>query len=289
MNKIGILYGYWSKEWDIDYIPYIHKVKQLGFDILEINTTRLLKMCDDEIKIFNDTASEAGIDISAVFGMPDNMDVGSPNASIRNDAIEYQKNLIKICAKAGIPSISGILYSGWLAKLENHHISKAQCWKNSTTAMKEIASFAEDHNINLNLEVVNRFENYLLNCCSEALEYISDVDRPNLFILLDTFHMNIEEDSLTEAIKLAGDKLGHFHVGENNRRPPGVGFLPWQEIFQALKDIHYQKAIVMEPFIQMGGTIGSNISVYREIMPGADFDAEAKKSLEFIKNTISDL
>lgn len=285
MNKVGILYGYWSTEWEVDYIPYIHKVKDLGFDVLEINSLYLSKMNDDEIKHFKDVAQEAEIDVLAVLGVPIEYDICSPNAETRQTGIDYQKRLIKACSKAEIPCVSGILYSSWLSKLEDLGITKSECRKNSISAMKEVIKFAEDHNVDMNLEVVNRFENYLINCCQEAMEYIADVDSPRVFVHLDTFHMNIEEDTFGGAIRLAGDRLGHFHLGENNRRPPGTGFLPWEEIFGALKEINYKKPIVMEPFVQPGGTVGSNISVYREIMPRADLDLEAQKALDFVRRS----
>ena len=82
--------------------------------------------------------------------------------------------------------------------------------------------------------------------------------------------MNIEEDSFAGAIKLVGNRLGQFHVGESNRRPPCEnGKMPWNEITDALKEIDYQGAIVMEPFIKMGGEVGRDIKVWRDISEGA--------------------
>jgi len=77
--------------------------------------------------------------------------------------------------------------------------------------------------------------------------------------------MNIEEDSIGGAIRQAGSLLGHFHTGECNRRCPGKGRTPWREIAEALKDIHYQGAAVMEPFVRMGGQVGSDIKIWRDI------------------------
>ncbi|MFV0431722.1 MAG: sugar phosphate isomerase/epimerase family protein [Alphaproteobacteria bacterium] len=287
MNKVGILYGYWSQQWEVDYIPYIHKVKELGFDTLEINALSLMQMSDDEIKYFRDTAEEENIEILSVLGVPVEYDLGSPHSAVRQKGIDYEKKYLYSCHKAGIKAIAGILCSSWHSKIEDLGITKAESWKNSVKAMREIAQYADDLDMSINLEVVNRFENYMLNCCAEALEYIADVNSSRLFVHLDTFHMNIEEDSFSKAIHLAGNKLGHFHVGENNRRPPGVGLLPWSEIFNALKEINYKKTIVMEPFIQMNGPIASDIGVYREIMPGVDLDVEAKKSLDFVRRMLA--
>ena len=108
--------------------------------------------------------------------------------------------------------------------------------------------------------------------------------------MLDTFHMNIEEDNMVEAILLAGDKLGHFHVGENNRRLPGKGGFPWYEIGMALRAIGYQGNVVMEPFVRNGGTVGNDIKIWRDLSQGASLaqlDSDARNSVAFLRNVFS--
>ena len=140
------------------------------------------------------------------------------------------------------------------------------------------------------MEVLNRFEGYLLNTCEECKAFVEQVDVPAVKIMLDTFHMNIEEDSMTEAILLAGDKLGHFHVGENNRRLPGKGCMPWYEIGSALRAIGYEKNVVMEPFVKSGGGVGSDIKVWRDLSKGASIqmlDRDAAWSVEFLRGVFA--
>jgi D-psicose/D-tagatose/L-ribulose 3-epimerase len=124
----------------------------------------------------------------------------------------------------------------------------------------------------------------LLPACVEA------VGSHNLKLLLDTFHMNIEEDSIGGAIVTAGDKLGHFHIGENNRRAPGQAHMPWNEIASALKEIDYQGRVVMEPFVKMGGEMGRDIKVWRDLSSNVDeaqLDADAREALAFIRNKLA--
>jgi D-psicose/D-tagatose/L-ribulose 3-epimerase len=151
--------------------------------------------------------------------------------------------------------------------------------------MREVMKKVEDCGVYFNVEVVNRFEQYLLNTCEEALEYVKAVGSPNCKILLDTFHMNIEEDSFTGAIERAGSYLGHMHIGETNRRAPGCGKMAWDEIFQALKKIGYSGAIVMEPFLIPGGEIGRDIKIYRSLEV-EDLDVEAKRALDFVRGEL---
>jgi D-psicose/D-tagatose/L-ribulose 3-epimerase len=139
------------------------------------------------------------------------------------------------------------------------------------------------------MEALNRFEGYLLNTAAEALAYVKAVGRDNVKVMLDTFHMNIEEESLAAAIRSAGSYLGHFHIGEPNRLPPREGSrMDWNGIAKALGDIGYQGTVVMEPFVLMGGQVGKDIKVWRDISNGAgeqELDEEARKSVAFIRKT----
>ena len=148
--------------------------------------------------------------------------------------------------------------------------------------ISSLADFAADLGVDLCLEVLNRFENHVLNTAEEGVAFVREVGKPNVKVMLDTFHMNIEEDSFGKAIRTAGPLLGHFHTGENNRRVPGKGRLPWHEIGTALREIGYNGAVVMEPFVKMGGRVGSDIKVWRDLSDNADeaqMDEAARQAL----------
>lgn len=141
--------------------------------------------------------------------------------------------------------------------------------------------------ITLCMEVLNRFEGYLLNTAEEGVRYVREVNEDNVKLMLDTFHMNIEESSMTEAIRQAGPLLGHFHTGEPNRMPPGAGRMPWFEIGLALQSIGYEGPVVMEPFVRPGGTVGQNIKIWRDLTGHAltteELDEMAKQAVQFQK------
>ena len=157
--------------------------------------------------------------------------------------------------------------------------------------MKEIIKVAEDCGVTYCVEAVNRFETCLINTAKEALDYVAEVDSKNIGVLLDTYHMNIEEDSIGDAIRLVGaDRLKSFHTGDNNRRAPGRGHIDWDEVFSALADIGYKGRIVSEPFIMQGGEVGRDIHVYRDLIENpceAVIDAEAKYLLEFEQSMLN--
>ena len=155
--------------------------------------------------------------------------------------------------------------------------------------MREIVKTAEDYGVTYCVEAVNRFEGCIINTAREALDYVNDIDSPNIGVLLDTYHMNIEEVSIGDAIRLVGDRLTSFHTGENNRMAPGRGHLNWDEIFGALADINYKGRIVSEPFVMMGGEVGRDIKTWRDLVPNPTeerIDEEAAFLLNFEKQML---
>ena len=150
--------------------------------------------------------------------------------------------------KVGATILNGVSYAGWQA-LPDHGITldeKRRKEELALESMSRLMKVAENCGVLYCCEVVNRFEQYLLNTAKEGVEFVKRLGSPNARVLLDTFHMNIEEDSMVDAILEAGPWLGHFHVGENNRRPAGsTNRLPWKDMAAALKQVNYQGAIVM--------------------------------------------
>ena len=182
--------------------------------------------------------------------------------------------------------IGGTVHSCWPSTLPPGATDKSIYLQQSIKSMKELVKIAEDKNVILNVEVINRFEQFLLNTCDEAVKYVEEIDSPFCGILLDTFHMNIEEDSISDAIIKAGTHLKSMHIGETNRKPPGLGRMPWGEIKNALDKIGYNGSIVMEPFVNPGGKVGRDIGVWRELMPGADLDLEIAKAVAFTRKNL---
>jgi len=286
MNKVGIYYAYWTHEWDADFIPFVEKVKRLGFDILEINAGTLIKMDSADRRRLKEESERLGIELTTCIGLPPEYDPANADAAVRRRGIEFLQRLARTLPEIGATKIGGILYSYWPAHLPQGETDRRPYLDRSVASLQEVMKVAEDTGVFFNMEVVNRFEQFLLNTASEALEYVDRVGSPNCLIMLDAFHMNIEEDSFQEAIRTAGAKLGHFHIGETNRRAPGVGKMDWKAIFGGLSDIGYEGDVVMEPFLKPGGQVGKDISIYRDLAIGVDIDVEAARAATFVRDQI---
>ena len=284
MNKLGIFMNFWEKNWDADHKKYIRKAAEIGFDVLEFQAQPLLEMTDEHIRDLRREADACGIELTYSLGLDPNYDVSSMDESVRVGGVKYLQNIIRKMEVGGGTLLSGVSYAGW--GVPAGIINDKSCyWNQSVKSMKEIVKVAEECGVTYCVEAVNRFETALINTAKEALAYVAEIDSKNIGVLLDTYHMNIEEDNIGDAIRMVGaDKLKSFHTGDNNRRAPGRGHIDWDDVFKALSDIGYKGRIVSEPFIMQGGEVGRDIHVYRDLIEDtseAAIDAEAKYLLNF--------
>ena len=285
MNKLGIFMNFWEKNWNADHKKYILKASKLGFDVLEFQAQPLLDMDDDYLRELKKTADDNNIELTYSLGLDKAYDISSDDIAVRERGIEYLTNIMKKVSVMDGKLISGVSYAGWGVP-SNPDIDKKRLAQNSIDSMKKLMKTAEQLDVFYAVEAVNRFEGVVLNTAKEAVDYVDAVGSKNIGILLDTYHMNIEEASIGNAIRTAGDKLIGFHVGENNRSVPGRGHLDWDEIFCALKDIDYKGRIVAEPFVVTGGEVGRDIYVWRNLIENTDetsLDNEALYMIDFEK------
>lgn len=289
MNKLGIFMNFWEKKWNADHIKYINKVADIGFDILEFQAQPLLEMSDEKLKSLKKAADESGIELTFSLGLDPTYDVSSADDGIRKGGIRYLQDIIRKINVMEGRILSGVSYAGWGPP--NYIIdNKSDIVNRSIESMREIVKVAEENGVVYCVEAVNRFETAVINTAAEALDYVKQIESKNIGVLLDTYHMNIEENNIGDAIRLVGDRLTSFHTGENNRSAPGRGHLDWNEIFSALKDINYKGRIISEPFIIMGGEVGRDIKVWRNLVDDtseAGIDAEAKFLLNFEKEMLA--
>lgn len=284
--KYGIHYAYWQKQWAADIPQCCKRAAKLGFGVLEISGDGMLSCSKEQLSDLKKISQDLGVRVYPCQGMPKSCDPGAEDLKCRQGAVDFANRMFDSMGVLGCKQLGGILYSYWPAMdYTNRGQSVARAWELSLETTKKIADEAAGRGILLTFEVVNRYENYLFNDTKTALKYLDELGSDNVKLLLDVFHMNIEEDHIGDAIRLAGDKLGHFHIGECNRRVPGQGHMPWTEIAKALHDIHYDAAITMEPFVRSGGEVADAIRVWHDLVePGEDvLDRDLVSSLAFTK------
>jgi D-psicose/D-tagatose/L-ribulose 3-epimerase len=212
-------------------------------------------------------------------------DLIHPDAAIRAAGIAYVRQAIAAAQAVGAQNLVGPLYSGvgrtWQATADE----RARDLDLLEQQLRTLAPIAADHGVTLCLEPLNRFETSFINLTTQAIEVIDRVGHPACQLLLDTFHMNIEERSLGEAIRLAGPRVKHFHASENDRGTPGEGHVPWAEVAGALHDIGYDGPVVIETFTDKVTSIARAAAIWRPLAPSGDH--LASHGLAFLKRLLT--
>jgi D-psicose/D-tagatose/L-ribulose 3-epimerase len=151
--------------------------------------------------------------------------------------------------------------------------------------LRALSEYAGDRGVVLGIEPLNRFETSFINIASQLIEIVDRVGHPSCQIMLDTFHMNIEEKSLGDAIRAAGPRLCHLHACENDRGAPGSGNVTWDAVAQALRDINYDGPVVIESFTNKVKSIARAAAIWRPFE--ASQDALAQNGVNFLKQLLA--
>ena len=174
-----------------------------------------------------------------------------------------------------------------LRKMEASEIGRQNC----IAVLTRLAENAKKKGITLGLEPVNRYESNLINTAEQALDIIKQTGADNIVVHLDSFHINIEEQSIRDAIERCGNKLGYFHIGESNRGYLGSGTIDFKCLFQCLKENHYQGVITFESFSStvVSPQLSNTLAIWRNLWHDSeDLARHAKAFMEQqIKNEIN--
>ncbi len=280
MRQVCIEIFYWIDRWADDQAVYFPKAKACGFDGVEIS---LISGPDMPVADIRSALQANALQVYCSLGLPLEMDITSPDRTRRRAGIEYLKRCLETSARMGSPVLGGVPYAPWL------HFPAAgdlQPYRDrSATALREVAATAADLGLDLCLEILNRFETYLFNTVSDGLAFLEAIGHPAVKLQLDTFHMNMEEDNLPDAIRLAGAALGHFHCAANNRKLPGRGHIDWPAIKLALDEVQYTGPLVIETFPNPQAETGRTVNTWRSLVQ--DADREARQAAEFVRNTLA--
>lgn len=287
MNPIGIYYAFLANSDTVDWHDCLHRAARAGADILEMSAPKLHMASAAERREIAAHAQELGLSLTMACALRADADVSSADSAVHRAGIELLKSDIDLAAEMGAEALGGILTGVSKHFPPGIEYEREKVLENSIRGLKEVAVHAGEKGIALGLEVANRFETPLVNTSAEALRVVQAIGHPSIGVHLDTFHMNIEEADSGKAIELAGDRLIHFHVCENNRALPGQGQVPWKKIFAALKKIGYKGRIVIESLPGPYGTVASRLNIWRKL--SEDVDGELKASIAMIRREMEEV
>lgn len=256
-------------------------VKQMGFDWIEVP---LEDLADMDHERGAEIIKDHGLGVSACAAMGPDRDLIHTDKAVRDNGMAYLKGAIQATQTLGGKNLVGPLYSAVGRTWQSTPEERARDTDILVENLGELANFAADFDVVLCVEPLNRFETSFINLAEQAIPIVDRVDHPNCQIMLDTFHMNIEEKSLGDAIRAVGPRLRHVHACENDRGAPGTGNIPWNEVAAALKDIHYEGPVVIESFTAKVKSIARAAAIWRSLAPSQDDLAEG--GLKFLKQLL---
>lgn len=268
----------WSGDWTPEGArTAISGAARAGYDYIEI---ALLDPWKVDVAMTRDLLAEYGIRAHASLGLSPSTDVTSTDLSIVERGDELLQKATDVLADLGGTELCGVLYCS-LGKYPGP--ASAENRANSVAAIQRLADYAGDRGINIDLEIVNRYETNIMNTGSEGLKFLDAVNRPNAYIHLDTYHMNIEENGMAAAVIEVGDKLGYVHVGESHRGYLGTGNVDFDTFFQTLKKVGYTGPIAFESFSSavVDPALSNTLCVWRNLW--SDSDDLASHALAYMK------
>ena len=255
-----------------DFEDNVRRIADLGYDGVEL-AIRDPRLVDPDELIA--TVKRHGLAVPAIgtgqaWG-EEGLSFTDPDPAVRAEAIQRVKSHVPLAARFNQafdnPGGTAIII-GLLRGLVRPGVDHAQAMDWLISALQQCSATAEPHGVRLALEPINRYETTLINTVAEGMDLIERVGSPAFGLLLDTFHMNIEEPSIEGSMRRCGDRIFHFHVADSNRWPPGSGHLDFRSILQTLTEIDYQ------------GYVSG------EFMPKPDGEAAARMAVQHLRGVL---
>jgi len=276
--KYGMNLLLWAGEVTDEMMPVCEQLKSAGYDGVELPIFNL----DLDYAALGKQLDSLGLQRTAVTIRGEEDNPISPDAAVRAKGVDLTKKTLDVCAAAGVETLVGPYHSA-LGYFSGAGPTEDE-WKWGVDSMRQVAEHAGQVGVKLGVEALNRFECYLLNTHADSTRFVRDVDHPACGMMYDTFHANIEEKSVTDAVKAGGDKLFHIHISENDRSTPGEGAVRWDENFDAIVSSGYDSWLVIEAFGLALPEIAAATKIWRRMYK--DEIALATEGLKFMKGEI---
>jgi D-psicose/D-tagatose/L-ribulose 3-epimerase len=240
----------------------------MGFDVLEV---ALEDASIIDAKLLRKMTEDNGLSVTVCGAFGPTRDISNEDPAIRKNGADYIRESIRFAEQVGSGLFSGPVYSAVGKTRLIPDEQKKREWAWCVENLREVGKAATDAGVTIGVEPLNRFETDMINLVEQAVKLVREVDSPAYKIHLDTFHANIEEKSIPGTIrKLGKGMLGHFHACENDRGIPGTGHQDWNEIRDALREVEYDGAAVIESFTPGTVEIAKAASIWRPLAPSQD-------------------
>jgi D-psicose/D-tagatose/L-ribulose 3-epimerase len=278
--KFGMNLLLWSGDITEEHYPILDELKEMGYDGVEVPVFDLTL---EKYAALGKKLDELGLGRTAVTIRTEEDNPISPDAAVREKAVELNKQTLECCQALGASHLAGPYHSA-LGLFSGAGPTDDE-WKWGVEVMQKNAENAQTCGVTLAVEYLNRFETYFVNCAADCARFIEDVNHPSCGMMYDTFHANIEEKNIPDAIRTCAKHTNHVHISENDRSTPGSGHVHWDETFDTLKETGYDGWMVIEAFGLALPEIAAATKIWRRM-----YESEmqlAKDGLAFMKGEVA--
>jgi D-psicose/D-tagatose/L-ribulose 3-epimerase len=287
-NPIGVISMQFVRPFTVDDLGLFAEIKALGFDFVEL----LMPEPGDRLSLKDVARALADSDLDVVLAARINAgrSIVSAEGNARKGGLDYLRSCIDAAVEIGAEIVGGPLYGGPLvfagkAPEPVQDVEREARFERCIEHLGTASDMATKAGVRLALEPLNRFETDILSTVGQAIEVVDAIQNPALGLLLDSFHMNIEESSIANAIRLAGPRIIHFQANENHRGFPGTGHLPWADICRVLHEVGYSGPVSLEPFRRDDDRFGVPIAQWRP--PSRDEGEKLRQGLTFMRAALA--
>ncbi|MBU2904829.1 sugar phosphate isomerase/epimerase [Arenibacter algicola] len=280
--KYGVSTWLWESPFNTQSIALFPKIKKMGYDLVEIPVE------DPELingQIVKKALKDNGLQAVVCGAFGPTKDLTHKDTAVHQNCFNYIEKCFQLCNLWEVDFLAGPMYAavGKARMLPREERKREWCLAVSNVA--KVCAMAQDYGVSVALEPLNRFESDMINTAEDVMRFIADVNHGCAKVLLDGFHMTIEEKNIAEAIKTVGDKLVHVQVSENHRGIPGTGLTPWADFADGLRAIDYKGAIVIESFTPEIKELAGAVCIWKNLAESQD--EFASQGIDFLKRTFN--
>ena len=277
--RLGVNMFIWSAEFGPSNFDLLPRIKEAGFDGIEVPLFDPAVFKAVEIR---QAAETYGLDVTVCSIIPKGLSLVSDDAALRRRTQQHLRDAIARTAEVGARLMDGPLYSpvGYLPGRRR----TSDEWQWAVEGYQSAIPALESHDVTLAIEPLNRFETFFLTTAADTAAMCDAVGHARVGVAFDTFHANIEEKHIGDAIRLVGRHLKHVQISENDRGTPGSGHVAWAELLAALRDVGYDEWLTIESFGANLGDFSSAVCIWRDIEPSPA--AIAFDGLRFLKQQL---
>lgn len=278
--KYGINLLLWGAEIGEAHYPLLEKIKSWGFDGVEIPC---FGFDEARYKKLGAKLKDLGLKCTTCVIVSKETNPLDADAKVRQASVDFLKKMIDQNRTVGSELVMGP-FSSPVGGLVGRCRTEDE-WKRAVEVFQKVAPYAQQGNMPMALEYLNRFEHYFINDTVTAARFVDEVNHPFLKLHYDTFHANIEEKKIPEAIRAGGKRIIHVHISENDRSTPGEGHVHWDESFRTLAEIGYDGWLMIEAFGTSLPEIAGATCIWRKMFPDEQY--LATNGLAFMKQNVA--